>query len=236
MCELDMFMRTVIHNPVDIVSICTQIDQFSMPINEIYNEYNYPIIHLLIANHIRDGLILDLLIHKGMDINIKNGMGESPLVYAARINDTHYCKMLVERKADIDSYDLNEDSPLLWATHHNNVTLVKLFLDYGANFSHKYRDGNTAIMWAAKQSNEEVFLYLLEHLCNVNETNNENLTIMDISTSRCKVQLSKWLKRNRRYLIILFSTHNHSNWLEPKLIHMIWEYYTNLNTMLNADM
>lgn len=228
MTEIDAFVKTVICHPTNLDLINETINSFSKPINELSNENGQTIIHVLISYDIKDTLYLDLLLERGLDIDIPNNRGETPLLYSARRNDVHYCKALVERKADLDKYDENEDSPLLWATHNGNIELVKLFINYGADFTHKYRDGKTAIMWAADQGNDEIFLYLLGYLGNVNDVDYTHSDLFDIVHTRlAKRHLSEWLATNRAYLIMLFSKPTWDKSIkETQLIHSILKYYT----------
>jgi hypothetical protein len=82
--------------------------------------------------------IIKYLLQNGADINIRNEDGETPLLFAMKIESKAVTKYLLEKGADIEIRDSNGDTPLIslidsFCFFDNFVELLSLFISYGAN-------------------------------------------------------------------------------------------------------
>ena len=74
-----------------------------------------------------------MLLENGLDINAKNGGGETPLFiaskYSEKINSTKIIKLLLDNGADINIQDNFGLTPLHIASQFSDITTVRFLLD-----------------------------------------------------------------------------------------------------------
>jgi ankyrin repeat protein len=82
---------------------------------------------------------------RGMNINIKDSLGNTPLILASCLNkkDIEWvekiCKILIEGGADINASNFKMHTPLIKAIENNNLKIAKLLLQAGANVKSRFR-------------------------------------------------------------------------------------------------
>jgi uncharacterized protein len=80
------------------------------------------------------GAIAELLLSKGADPNLKDGLGDPPLVIAAKTwKNIATIKLLLEKGADPNLAGQLDDTPLIVAARWGNAELVALLLARGAD-------------------------------------------------------------------------------------------------------
>ena len=89
----------------------------------------YPLI--LACSYKDNDEMIELLLSKGADPNIRGPNGETPLALAARYTLTAV-KMLVEKGADINSKDKAGYTPLWWATKMERSEIIEFLKRKGA--------------------------------------------------------------------------------------------------------
>ena len=110
-----------------------------------------------------DIAVTQILISKGFDVNgACNIDGDSPLIYAVRMDNAEICRLLVEKGADIHAKDNNGSTPLLWATYNNYTELSVLLVEKGADVNARDNDGDTPLLWATENNNTELSVLLVE--------------------------------------------------------------------------
>mgnify|MGYP005991687347 CR=1 FL=1 len=84
-----------------------------------------------------------ILLKKGADINLqeKNDLKGSPLMYAASTGDIVLCQLLIENDANINQLDINKDHALNWATFYGHIDVMKLLIQKGTDLSIKSKHG-----------------------------------------------------------------------------------------------
>jgi ankyrin repeat protein len=91
------------------------------------------------------------LIARGVDVNIRNDRGETPLTIASKLTDNKSklkVKLLLASGANVNVRTKGGETPLTLAVKANNdelESIVKLLLDYGANVNARDRNGKNAI-------------------------------------------------------------------------------------------
>lgn len=78
-------------------------------------------------------VILQKLLDGGASIDSKNGVGMTPLFYAAREGKTEIVKMLVKKGADVNHMDVRNWTPLFMAIISEKAEIVDYLLQEGAN-------------------------------------------------------------------------------------------------------
>lgn len=102
--------------------------------------------------------IIDEMIKKGLDINSKDGNGDTPLILAAAYGRKKAVKYLLQRGADPTFkgyYGRN-------ALHAgNDIAIIEILLSSGVHIDTKDADGNTPLIMAAANANVDAVNYLL---------------------------------------------------------------------------
>lgn len=90
--------------------------------------------------------IVDLLIRKGGDVNMKDVGKRAPLHWAAETGNRDIIRNLSESSASVNSKTKNSGlTPLHLAAHFGNIEAVQILLQYGAKFDIVNRDGETPL-------------------------------------------------------------------------------------------
>jgi hypothetical protein len=93
---------------------------------------------------------VERFIDEGVDLELKDLNGYTPLMHAVKQQNTELVKLLAEYGANVDTSDGLEDTPLVWASSMKNEAIVKVLLEHGADPD----KGNfTPLMWAAYYGN-----------------------------------------------------------------------------------
>jgi len=102
------------------------------------------------------------LLEAGIDANMKDREGRTPLMYASFNGHTEVIKGLVKRGADINLQDIYGRSALMMASSGPYPVAVKLLLDHGADPNLVDTEEHfTALMYAAAEGQPDVVKLLL---------------------------------------------------------------------------
>ena len=112
--------------------------------------------------------IAEYLIRKGINVNNKNGLGNtSALREAAYSGNINILKLLYDNGANIDITS-SEENPLFAAIPNNHIEIVKYLVDQGIDITAKYDIGEIkncdAMEYARQYSCTEIYNYLKEKL------------------------------------------------------------------------
>ena len=160
---------------------------------------------------------VERFIDEGVDLELKDLNGYTPLMHAVKQQNTELVKLLAEYGANVDTSDGLEDTPLVWASsmkneaivkvllghgadpdkgnftplmwaaYYGNLPLVKIFLESRANLNSRTNEGWTALMWAAERGNLQVIWELLKRGASVNMQNNKGQTALMLAAGRGKI-------------------------------------------------
>lgn len=103
---------------------------------------------LLAAVANRRSKMAEILLQKGADANIPNGIGVTPLIYAARYDDREMIEMLLDYGADIDKQDMWGNTALAISIIHGNPKMAKFLMSKGADAGIKNKKGHSPLMLA----------------------------------------------------------------------------------------
>lgn len=110
---------------------------------------------------------LKLLLQAGADVNAKNGLGVTALIFGAM--QPAKVKLLVDAGADVNAVSKLGRTPLMVAAGTpGSVESVRLLLSKGANVNPADARGNTALTAAARAGETESMRLLLERKADVN--------------------------------------------------------------------
>jgi len=119
-----------------------------------------------------------LLAQPGIDVNLLNNAGESPLMMAALKGDMSAAQLLLERGAKVNQPGW---SALHYASTGPDAALVKLLLDRGAELNAGSPNGTTPLMMAAQYGSEDSVSLLLARGADVNRRNEKDLRAVDFA-------------------------------------------------------
>ena len=110
--------------------------------------------------------ICNLLIKSGVDMELINRNGFTPLCYASKIGDTNIFKFLLKLEKRYNFYDHLSESkstPLIEAIKNNNLDIVKVLIKFKkSEIYYKDEIGNCALLYACKIGNLDIVKLLLK--------------------------------------------------------------------------
>lgn len=108
---------------------------------------------LHIAVKLRDVKTVELLLAKGVDIDIQDGNGLTALHYAIGQNQIELARNLIIKGADMDLPNNEGITPLHQAAFRGDVNLIQFMLDNGASVDMLNKQGATPCQIASAKKN-----------------------------------------------------------------------------------
>ena len=161
----------------------------------IQNKEGNTIMHLAARNEVEInnfGLLLDL---DGINFDILNNDGYSPLTLIIKNNDILKFVRLVNSKNVNLNLENNEGlTPLLYTIQENNLKMFNILIGKGVNINLENKNGISPLMYAINQRNYDMFNKLIEAGANINskDKNNGN-TLLHIAVTKKDLKLVKFL-------------------------------------------
>jgi ankyrin repeat protein len=91
------------------------------------------------------------LLAKGADVNGRSMFDTTPLIAAARVDETSIAGYLLGHGADIKAHQYDGETALHMAAAYGTPALVKLLLEHGADVNARTDDGSTPLVAGASQ-------------------------------------------------------------------------------------
>ncbi len=125
------------------------------------------------------------LLDTGLDPNVRDATGYTPLIAAARTGDVSMIRLLTSRRADVNEGDtaVNGWTPLLHAIHKAQPGATAALLEAGANPNATDANGATPLMMAAGYGYADIVKILLTHGANPRLASSEGITALDLARS-----------------------------------------------------
>jgi ankyrin repeat protein len=121
---------------------------------------------------------INQLMDEGVDANIKNESGSTPLVWAVTGCNKQVIELLLARGAEVNTRDTMGMTPLMWAAHRCRKDIVELLLSKGADFEIKDENGKTAWIWSAVGKDKDTVELLLSKGVDINARDNSGATAL----------------------------------------------------------
>ena len=96
------------------------------------------------------------LLENGVDINEKDFLNRTPLMYAAEDENLETIKFLIEKGANINEIDIKNETALIIALKNDNLETAKILIEYNADTSIKNEDCKNAYDIAKERQLEEI--------------------------------------------------------------------------------
>ena len=127
--------------------------------------------------------VAQLLLNRGVNINVRDKTGRTPLHEVLTNLDNSFLdyfvdavRFLLDHGADVDAEDDNRSTPLHVISQYGNVKVTRLLLEHGAHVDARDNDESTPLHFALRCKNIEVARLLLDHGANINARNKEDQT------------------------------------------------------------
>ena len=136
-----------------------------------------------------------LVVDCGIDPNIQDDIGDTPLHYAAEHGHLDVVKLLLEHGADPNIQNNSGKTPLHYAALDGHLEIVKFLLEHGANPNvQDYKFGVTPLHFAVYHCDVDMTRFLLDHGADPTIRDNEGRTPLDIG-SECPEEFREMLRR-----------------------------------------
>lgn len=119
---------------------------------------------------------IELFLQAGVDINLQNKAGWTPLMVAIFTSSESAANMLIDAGAKTDVQDARGYGPLHWAAYRGFESVTRRLLEAGIPADLKSSAGLTPLLQAAAMGHAGIASVLLGHGANVNEPDNDGWT------------------------------------------------------------
>lgn len=121
-------------------------------------------IDLIAATIKNDVTTVKEAIIQGVDLNVRDNFGKTPLIYAAEKGNEEITKLLIAArpKVNIDEQSNDGKTALIYAAEKGNTKVAKLLIEAGAKLDIKSNDGKTALIYATENGHTDIVNLLKE--------------------------------------------------------------------------
>jgi ankyrin repeat protein len=102
-----------------------------------------------------DSAIVQMLLEKGADTNVKDRQGITPLMKASQLGWATSMRMLLEHGAKVNVKDADGRTPLMFSMGNRGISAAAVLLDKGAEVNAKDSMGQTALMYALRNAQQD---------------------------------------------------------------------------------
>lgn len=168
------------------------------PMGLAVEKQNYNLVNLFLQNGVKAGLDSDTLFRScaqknlvgvlgmlkgGVDPNVKNAQGNTPLIISSSLGDTPSVQSLLAYRADVNTANNNGDTALLYAARYNHpdtvmALLAPLTMQYRADINVQNKKGETALYWAAMKGYAPIVKILLANDADPSLKTKEGMTAL----------------------------------------------------------
>lgn len=125
--------------------------------------------------------LIKRLLSLGASVSAVDAKGLTALFFVPNIK---IAQLLLDHNANINHTD-NTGSSILF--YEEDPALIKFFISRGASITHENNEGHTALAYHATQNNIRAIQALLDNGANINQLNDDDLTVLDLIEDDPKV-------------------------------------------------
>lgn len=131
-------------------------------VTEVATKTDQTVLHFVLSQWPKVSVLMMVLSAKDVDME-ERAHGDTPLMQAARMDETEIVGLLLDRGANISAKDNTGRTALHIAAEQGNTSMVRLLLLKGANASLLTSNGKTAADLSARGWEQQAFNILTEH-------------------------------------------------------------------------
>jgi ankyrin repeat protein len=133
-------------------------------VNQANRMGEYPL-HLVSNN----ANLTKVLIQNGADLEVRDRLGQTPLVWGIYKKNKSVLKALIEAGADVNARAYNGCTPLHYAVWVDSIESLELLIEHGGDLTAKSYDKESVLDFAKKHNKVSILTYIEEKLKNVNK-------------------------------------------------------------------
>ncbi|XP_050390791.1 serine/threonine-protein phosphatase 6 regulatory ankyrin repeat subunit C-like [Patella vulgata] len=140
-------------------------------------------------------LFLQEFILAGLQIDLQNKFGETPLYLATISNNEYAVNMILETNDScVDLADRNGITPLMLAAIKNEIKIIKLLHKHSASINKQDSRGRTSLIFAIRNGNKSAIDVLLKtDACDVNLSDNKGKSPLKLAVQNSNTELIELL-------------------------------------------
>ena len=127
---------------------------------------------------------IHVFLSAGIDLEIKDERGWTPLMIAAANGKEKLAQLLIHSGAKLTARDVNGFTPLHWAAFKGMSSIVTLLLSKEVNIDSQSKFKWTPLMQACTRGHKEVCIILLSAGANPDLANSDGLTALQMATGK----------------------------------------------------
>jgi ankyrin repeat protein len=127
------------------------------------------------------------------NVNIKDDVGNTLLMWAARWGKKDIVEILIKKGTDLEAQDVSGNNALMLASYGGHTETVKVLIKYGAKVNVVDKRGESALIGAAKHNQPAVLQVLLKARADINVKNNKGATALMLASDNSLI-IEKLLK------------------------------------------
>ncbi len=186
------------------------------PMGLAVEKQNGYLIDLFLTNGVRAGLDGDTLLRSsaqknyigvlamlkgGVDPNVKNAPGNTPLIISASLGDTQSVRTLLAYRADVNAANNDGNTAMIYAARYNHpetvlALLAPLTMQYRADVNKQNKKGETALYWAVLKGYTPVVKILLANDADKNLKTTDGQTPLDVAKKYGRTEIVSLLEMN----------------------------------------
>ncbi len=146
----------------------------------------------------------------GVNPNVKNQPGNTPLIISASLGDTPSVQALLSYRADINAANNDGNTALIYAARYNHpdtvmALMAPLNLQYRVDMNAQNKKGETALYWAAMKGYAPVVRILLAYDADKNIQTLEGLSALDVAKKYKRTKVIELLEMDLNELKTQFN-------------------------------
>ena len=189
-------LKNLDNKNIDVTKLFEDKTKNSLLVSSVY--YNLTEVSIYLIDYFRNKfneknsftLFLDYL-------NLRNIKGYDALLYSAYRGNYEIFMKLMDNGANINSNNINGLNVLHLSVQGNRLNIITTLMEkYIFDINKQDNQGNSALHWAVYFNNQQSIDYLLYYNININITDNNNCTAMDIAIKRENEDLIEKIKNS----------------------------------------
>jgi len=145
------------------------------------------------ATEVNGKEIIDYFVGKGINIDMQDELGHTPLMVACSFGYKELVHYLIDHGANLNICNSDSNTALHLSLYGGFTEISETLIEHGAMLNVKGYAGNTPLILASKDNNETMVRCLVEHGAEVNGRNNHGKTALFYAAKYGRMKLVTYL-------------------------------------------